>query len=884
MPYSWPLTGRDEEIGLITEVLTGDGCRGIVLAGRAGVGKSRLARESISALAAQAWSVRHIAATATGRFVPLGAFAQWVDECDGTPLELARTVIRALSAGATGRLLVFVDDAHLLDDLSALVLHQLAVQGAATVLLTIRSGKPSPDAVTELWKDGVIRRLELQPLSRTESDDLLLHVLGLPPDRECGELLWRLTQGNVLFLRQLVEQEQAAGRLVHEHGRCRWIGPSAASPSLVEVVEHQIGAMSDAVRDVVDLVAVGEPVDWHVMVNLVDADALEEAERRELIRTTDGAVYAGHPMYAEVLLAQCGPLRLRRLRGKVAMAMKDSAGPAERVRRGLLWLESDLQPDPQVLANAAAAAGSLLDFDLAARLTRIADECGLGVGARVDLAYNLVLSQKGEDAAAVIDSIDADEVPESAFVNDVILRAANLMWTMRSPDESWRVIDDALAGATGPRRAQLLAFRANQLVLAARPAEVVAMMDTVDHGGLDGYGQSVRLCSETLALAEVGRTTDAAATAQSCTEFLDSSQQGNFLSQALVEFLTFGLAVAGRVPEAVRIAVDHQSDCVAKPSNARAMAAAIAGASALAAGELRSAVESLPDENAADDPNMVLINGFYRFQGLRAQALARLGRVDEARDAIEVAERDWHPTYVHAELNILLAQAWLAAARHRLSEARQFARRAAEFTRNHGQLAREVMCLQTLVQLDDTSPASRLAELAELVDGPRAPLAARYAAALRADDADELDRVTLDFEAIGDLLAAADAAGQAATSHRGAGRTGSAISAATRAGDLAQRCGGAISPAVAASRLTIPFTQREREIAALVAQGCANREIAESMSLSVRTVEGHIYRASCKAGVTRRSDLAEVMRSMPYLPGEPYLQANTGCSSSSTGS
>ncbi|MGU3497597.1 response regulator transcription factor [Mycobacterium sp. C31M] len=60
--------------------------------------------------------------------------------------------------------------------------------------------------------------------------------------------------------------------------------------------------------------------------------------------------------------------------------------------------------------------------------------------------------------------------------------------------------------------------------------------------------------------------------------------------------------------------------------------------------------------------------------------------------------------------------------------------------------------------------------------------------------------------------------------------------------------GGAVSPAIAAARFTPPFTQREREIALLVAQGLTNREIAENVSLSVRTIEGHIYRASCKAG------------------------------------
>jgi hypothetical protein len=61
------------------------------------------------------------------------------------------------------RLLVFVDDAHLLDDLSALVLHHLVHSRAAAVIVTIRTGEPAPAAVTALWKDGLLRRYELEP-------------------------------------------------------------------------------------------------------------------------------------------------------------------------------------------------------------------------------------------------------------------------------------------------------------------------------------------------------------------------------------------------------------------------------------------------------------------------------------------------------------------------------------------------------------------------------------------------------------------------------------------------------------------------------------------------------------------------------------------------
>lgn len=863
MQAHWPLTGRDDESTVIAELLAGADYRGVAVTGRAGVGKSRLARETVAAAAASGWTVRQIAATASGSSIPLGAFAPWADEFEGTPLALARRVIDALIADADpDRLLVSVDDAHLLDELSALVLHQLVVQQSASVIVTIRSGHRAPDAVTALWKDRLVLRLELQPLSHSEQDELLTAVLGLPPDRQCADRMWRLTEGNVLFLRQLVDQEEAAGRLVRDGDRCRWLGDPTVSATLADVVEQQIGAIPEAVRDVVDLVAVAEPVAVACLRGIVDPLALEDAEQRELIRSSVDGVYIGHPMYAEVRLGQCGPLRLRRLRGLVARGMTDTGGLAHSVRRGLLWLESDLDPDAEVFASAATAASSLLDFNLAARLSRAADECGVGTSARVGLAYNLLMSQRGDDAAAVIESIRTDEVPESAFINDIVLHAANLLWTKRSPEESWQVIEDGLATATGPRRGQLLAFRANQLILAARPAEVIEMMGTADYGELDGYGQSVRLCAETLALAEVGRIGEALARAEACYDVLDASEQGHFLGQALVEFHSFGLSVAGRIRDALTLSEKHRADCAASPSTARAMAAAIVGAAALAAGDLTAALRELPAEGARDDADFVLVNSFYRFHLLRTQALARLGDVDAAEQALRTAEAERHAAYVLVELNALLAKAWLAAARQRIAEARQFATRAAQFTRDHGQLAREVQCLQTLVQFGDTSPVARLTELADSVEGPRAPLALAHARALDADDAEQLEEVSAGFEDIGDMLAAADAAAQAATAHRRAGRTGSAMTAAARAARIAETCGGATSPAITASRLAVPFTRREHEIVQLVAQGLSTKAIAEAVSLSVRTVEGHIYRASCKAGVAKRSELASMVRTV----------------------
>ena len=63
---------------------------------------------------------------------------------------------------------------------------------------------------------------------------------------------------------------------------------------------------------------------------------------------------------------------------------------------------------------------------------------------------------------------------------------------------------------------------------------------------------------------------------------------------------------------------------------------------------------------------------------------------------------------------------------------------------------------------------------------------------------------------------------------------------------LATECGGIRTPALDLAAHPLPLTIREREIANLVAAGLSNREIADRLVVSVRTVEGHLYRACVK--------------------------------------
>ena len=53
-----------------------------------------------------------------------------------------------------------------------------------------------------------------------------------------------------------------------------------------------------------------------------------------------------------------------------------------------------------------------------------------------------------------------------------------------------------------------------------------------------------------------------------------------------------------------------------------------------------------------------------------------------------------------------------------------------------------------------------------------------------------------------------------------------------------------------------PLTRRQREVASLVAQGLTNREIAERLVLSERTIEGHVEQMRAKLGVRSRTQIA----------------------------
>ena len=867
MRLTWPLTGRSEELRSIDSAISAHDSSGVLIRGAAGVGKSRLAREALSAAEAAGREIRWAVASSSARPLPLGAFAQWAGAADADDLRLVRAVTDALTATSTGeQAIVGVDDVHLLDDLSAFVLHQLVVRRAAKVVLTLRDGESVPPAVREIWDAGQFERLDLQPLSQQEAATLVSTALDGPLEADTAGRLWKFTRGNVLYLRNIVEQEVADRRLAKGPRDWSWGGDPELPPELAEMIEARFGTLPPALSDVIDTLAVGEPIELGSLTRITDPSAVEAAEIRGLISLddVDGAVEVriAHPLYGEIRRKRSAATRLRRLRGLVAveLAAGDTGDDVRTtVRRASLSMESDLPPDPDLLLRAAKAATSLADLNLAERLAAAAIRAGAGAEANFIRAHVLGWQSRGEDADAVL-----AECPTTGFSDDdlaqlAFLRANNLLWTVADPEGAKALIDEAESAIGPDSRDCLDAFLTVYWATVAKPQVAMEHSERFELAKLPGVVAGETVSALVGALGAAGRSSDATSTARYGYATVTDSLDAPYMRLIISELHVGGLVLAGRVPEALEVADQIRRMAADLPGHAQALSTAITGRAALGAGRIGDAIATLTPPvqafSSAGDTNAI----YFHCQPRLTMALAMRGLNDDMSTQFVDLEMRWSPARRFLEWERALARAWVASCRDSATEAIAIALSAAETAKDNGQFGVEVFCLQLATQFGAGTTEARLRELEAIVDGPRVGLAARLAGALSAGNAGELAAVSEDFENMGDLVAAVDASAHAAIAYRRDGHNGTALTYSTRADDLAARSGGVSTPASRKASARVPFTDREYEIVTLIDQGLSSRAIAERLTLSVRTVEGHIYRAMAKTGATDRDELARTL-------------------------
>jgi len=888
------LVGRDRELARLVQAVATPAGRGAIVAGPPGVGKSCLLDHAAAALEEQGWALLRVGApapapapgepaapfAAVGRLLPAPGDdpARWA-------IEVHRGIDHLVERVRPARPLLVADDLHNFDAASATLVQQAVVDRRLHLLGALGTGTPAsspvaPDAVTRLWKDDLVERVDLLPLERAGTDEMVEALVGGSVDAATRSLLWLWSEGNPLLLTELVGETRAEGSWRHSAGLWRLERGAAPAPlhapTLARMLTDRLAGVSVAVTDVVDALAIAGKLPVGALAQLVGPGALAGAERARLTTTEDEpdgrVVHLANPFFGELRRSELPADRVANLRNRL-LDVFEQIGPVAANDIPLLarWYVEAGHAGPaaaDLLTRAAEQKWSDNDPRAAAELARRART--LDRDDRTGLVLVNALARLGADELEQV----ADEVTQTALSDDVraeavLNRALYLFQFANRPDKAEALLTDAAAYINDTRwrealQRQIAGFRLQRGDLAGAQALVAPLLAS-DHRSTVAEAHAV-LSPVRLMQAQVGEAMALAERGLSIAfeNLADPQERGDRDPMAVGEHLFHQIGAwmeAGRLREAEQAAESGIAglDDSLDPFS-RAFIAFEIGRIARLRGRPETAARWFGEAAAG-------FEGIHR-DGFAGWALAGLASVRaDLGDAVgtkEAAERSRahtaHPIGLAAgEVDRCLAWELVVVGADAGEVAAAFLA-AAERSRSTGELLHAAHAYHDLVrvgQAERGEPALRT--LAERSDGLLLRLFARHATATVTADAEALRGVATEFERYGYDLHAAEAWSQAAERARLSGEVRRAMAAHRRATRCARRCEGARTLLLSTWPDPLDLSRREREIARLTVSGLRRRDIAHQLVISPRTVDSHLQRIYRKLGVHDRESLAQAL-------------------------
>ncbi|WP_405475128.1 AAA family ATPase [Paenarthrobacter ilicis] len=880
------LVGRDTEMELATKILRQDGTGAVLIVADPGMGKTALAA-GIAADLGKDMVVLQVHGSPSLSTVPYGVLTPYLLDL---PVEQATSPVAILRefwsqfekrrAGNGARLLLVVDDAHLVDEGSTQIMAELVTAGWARLVATSKPRPGLPPALLQLWYDGLAERLELHPLEKDTVGEFAEKALGGPVMATVTDVLHVATEGNPLLLRTLVDDATADGSLVRRNGTWLLTRPlPAGGDGLADVMRNRILRAGDAEREAMQVVALAEPIPAAVLDNHVGRDAVRVLMDSGMVVSTDGPgspVKMRHAVYGEALRHLISPARSLQVRQRLEPRLAVDPSTPEGFLRMVEWaLDCGDDVDDEQLLQAAFLAIKQHRFALALAAARKVRSEGLRSRARMVTAMVHFNDGDFQGAARLLEDgagfLDAD--PSGPL-------GAGLLWA-----EARTRAGEPFAG----------------ILAQAEAAARVAAAEVQDGDPLAGRIQRTLRALTLTQLARNGKYSELAPELDRFMADVDAAGPEAIVERIVAlatrcELLTAdGVAAqamqAGR--EALLLVEQHGGDLLHIP-HIVALRYVLA---ALGAGDWESAdaVLDLFADGSAAGP-VVFGGGVHVLKGLSS---LRQGRLEQATaqlmpavEALQVAD----PLGLGALGNAL---AFYAAARSGDSAAvARLAPHPAQDGNGAGNYADALARLYVLAGQEVLEPGKGLAALQQLpesgglyqrpgvllqnlvlraelgdplastgISGTAAGMEGNWAAAWRSMAAAHLGGDGQGLVNAGNFLAAAGMPGPAAAAFDEAavtfdaqGKRPEARQAAALRDVSEANLGDASAhdPQVEAGR-AVPLTRRERDIVALAVSGLTDRQIAENLMVSVRTVEGHLYRSYAKLGIRRREDLGNAI-------------------------
>lgn len=879
--------GRTDEVARVLDAVARD--RGVVVAGRRGLGRTRLLAEAVDRLEQRGWRSVSVAGTRELGEVRFGAFASLL------PLDDAGEDVDRFTAIATAlqrrgdRVVLAIDDAHLLDDRSIAVLRHVVDRGGVAVLLSVCADEPVAEAIATLWESSRFERVELHPLDHFDVGALLQHLSSRPFHPSAVRWVWSMSGGNPRLAHEIVVGGLEDGGFTERDGM--WVQTSRAAlanPRIRALVAGDLAGLDDDDRRAVEHLAFAGILEQQRFEQLVGLDVVERLERRGLLRSVDigrrAVVELDRRLLGEVVLADMGRASLRRVGATLCDSL--AAGPSRRASdrvRLAAWRfrMGESVPLDELLA---AATHHLRRTDvprelweqpvgdagltLAAQLEpRLAAEMAAAVfDASPTLARALYLSclqagiDDGDAEGDLAVAVDRLAAPEAARVG--VIRADETLAVAGRVDVATAVqklveIEARTQSPTVAREAR--AYRAAVLILSTE--DIAAGMALADEVAADADADPVLRTSAALtvatALMESGRAGDAIAALDELPARVGRIDDPvAFGMQILARVVTLG--VAGRLAEAVTLADNAVELCVGLGDHHAA------GAFLTARSSLALEAGRVADARADADAALQQLLPLEQFDlqrlaaALGARACASLGDRPGATAFLDRIEGT-PPHRFMSRTEEVRARVWCEAAAGRAEAAVARLEGGIEWLVSHGQLSRLLLLLHDFARLDVAHLArERIEDVAPRVQSTYAEPILDHVLGLADRDPDRVEAAAMRFGELGTSLWEAEAWAQAARlheRHRARTRASRGLEAARQA---IARCQGATTPALAGVDTAGGLSRREREVGMLAATGLADKEIAARLGVSVRTVETHLSSAYAKLGVQGRVGLTEL--------------------------
>lgn len=876
----WSSLVRQEILGAIVAHLHDPALYGAAIIGPRGVGKTTMAH-GVEARIQGTTHVINIFGTGSATDSPYGALSVLMATLSGYESESPTTTMHKLTElikqEAQGRpTVIMLDDLPGIDTESVGLLVQLLMTGTVKLLVMARSLSELPDDLAWMIKDGRLATERVNDFTRAETRTLLKKALDGPVAESVVSSLFELSAGNPLVLQALVHENLTRGAL-RKRGVV-WVleGPrqEATENILDDLVEARLLGLPQSARTDLEKLALLRTVSLSVALQVLGTDVVSELEELSLLSVSPGPnslVSFTEPFMGESLRERLSPVEKAQRFQEMSQVI--TLDPAAVDKHHLLafaaWAnDAGLSLKPKTALAAAQAA--LVSFD-----PQLALACSAGIprehpravkAAQIrSRAYHLLANYPL--AVTALDSIDPQNLAHLSlkkYSSWACALISSLLWVPEGYSRIEAVLavldariaaahteadrkDEDLKKAEKYRRLAYFEFQVHR-------GEFALVAQELEDGSRDPSDRSYRLnCASllVLVLAVTGRELDAIALSEAIN--LEAAEYDLVLRMRewSVHGIFFGLIWTGQW-RACESLVKHAAEISSMTRHGGGVMELALGIVYAYTGRAEQAADMLLIAAA-----QLEVRDTYNSSALVYSALAfSCAQLDDLPNAhsylAKARELEPWTLWVNrslAEFFQLMALRWFED-----PSAIEKLMARGEADRAKGRFATASMNLFGAATYGKDEVFLLLEEVSLMRQGPMAAIKLALARAYQsqsaamalaaADMAHNLELPAVESRCVITALEIAHIAGDLTESREAQHRLELLVSQVP------------VLPLVP-NNSVVPLTIRERQIVALASRGLANREIADRIGVSIRTVEGHLYQVFAKLGITSRSELEQ---------------------------